>query len=71
MSPEEKRDLQYRARRAIKAPVPESVRNGNARTAADYKQCAAVVGAYLRTGAQADRARLHVLRLEGMQGLLP
>lgn len=71
MSPEDKRDLQYRARRAIAAPVPKSVLQGNARTAADYKQCASVVGAYLRTGHQADRARLHVLRLEGMQGLLP
>lgn len=71
MSPEEKRDLQYRARRAISAPVPQSVLRGNARTAADYKTCAAVVGAYLRTGHQVERARLHVLRLEGMQGLQP
>lgn len=71
MSPEDKRDLQYRARRAISAPVPQSVRNGNARKAADYKDCCAVVGAYLRTGHQVERARLHVLRLEGMQGLLP
>ena len=71
MSPEEKRDLQCRAKRAVSAPVPQSIRNGNARAAADYKQCAAVVGTYLRTGHQAERARLHVLRLEGMQGLLP
>ena len=71
MSPEEKRDLQYRAKRAVLAPVPQSIRNGTARTAADYKQCAAVVGTYLRTGHQVERARLHVLRLEGMQGLLP
>lgn len=71
MSPEEERDLQCRARRAISAPVPKSVLNGNARSAADYKHCASVVGAYLRTGHQGARARLHVLRLEGMQGLLP
>ncbi|MFI8616124.1 hypothetical protein ACIGHN_11505 [Acidovorax sp. NPDC077693] len=71
MSPETKRDLQYRCRRAIAAPVPKSVLEGGASRAADYKHCAAVVGAYLRTGHQADRARLHVLRLEGMQGLLP
>lgn len=71
MSPEEKRGLQYRAKRAVSAPVPQSIRNGNTRAAADYRQCAAVVGAYLRTGRQAERARLHVLRLEGMQGLLP
>ena len=71
MSPEEKRELQNRARRAISAPVPEPVRNGSARIAADYKDCCAVVGAYLRTGHQGERARLHVLRLEGMQGLLP
>ena len=71
MSPEEKRDLQYRAKRAISAPVPKSILSGSARSAADYKNCAQVVGAYLRTGHQGDRARLHVLRLEGMQGLLP
>jgi len=71
MSPEEKRDLQYRARRAIAAPIPAAVRDGAASTSADYKRCAQVVAAYLRTGSQADRARVHVLRLEGMQGLLP
>ena len=71
MSPEEKRDLQYRAKRAVSAPVPQSIRNGNARAAADYKQCVAVVVTYLRTGHQVERARLHVLRLEGIQGLLP
>ena len=71
MSPEEKRDLQYRAKRAVSVLVPQSIRNGNTRTAADYKQCAAVVGTYLRTGRQAERARIHVLLLEGMQGLLP
>lgn len=71
MSPEEKRDLQYRARRAIAAPIPARIRDGSARVADDYKYCAQVVSAYLRTGAKADRARLHVLRLEGMQGLLP
>ncbi|MFT4241449.1 MAG: hypothetical protein QM569_04110 [Acidovorax sp.] len=71
MSPEEKRELQYRARRAIAAPVPDRIRNGSARAADDYKRCAQVVSAYLRSGNQADRARLHVLRLESMQGLLP
>jgi len=71
MSPEEKRDFQCRARRAISAPVPKSILSGSARSAADYKNCVQVVGAYLRTGRQGDRARLHVLRLEGMQGLLP
>ena len=34
MSPEEKRDLQYRAKRAISAPVPKSVLEGSARQAA-------------------------------------
>lgn len=69
MSPEEKRDLQYRARRAISTPVPKSVLEGNARQAADYKACVTAVVAYLRTGHQIERARLYVLRLEGMQGL--
>lgn len=71
MSPEEKRDLQCRAKRAISALVPKSILSGNARAAVDYKNCAQVVVAYLRTGQQGERARLHVLRLEGMQGLLP
>lgn len=70
MSPEEKRDLRYRARRAIAAPVPKSVLEGGAGQAAQYKQCAAVAGAFARTGALAERARLHILRLEGMQGVL-
>lgn len=69
MSPEEKRDFQYRAKRAIAAPVPKSVLEGSARQAADYKACAAAVVAFLRTGHQLERARLYVLRLEGMQGL--
>lgn len=71
MSPEEKRDFQCRARRAISAPVPKSILSGSARSAADYKNCVQVVGAFLRNGRQAERARLYVLRLEGMQGLLP
>lgn len=70
MSPEEKRDLRYRARRAISAPVPKSVLEGGTRQAAQYRQCAAVAGAFARTGDNADRARLSILRLEGMQGVL-
>ena len=70
MTSEEKRDFQYRAKRAIAAPVPKSVLEGSARQAADYKDCCASVSAYLRTGHQIERARLYVLRLEGMQGLL-
>lgn len=71
MSPEAKRDLQYRCRRAITAPVPAHIREGSARAAADYKAAAQVCAAYLRDGKTPDRARLHVLRLEGAQGLLP
>lgn len=69
MTPEEKRDFQYRAKRAIAAPVPKSVLEGSVRQASDYKACATAVVAYLRTGHQIERARLYVLRLEGMQGL--
>lgn len=71
MSPEEKRDLQQRAKRAISAPVPLSIAGGSADVSREYKDCAAVVAAFLRTGHQGERARLRVLRLEGMQGLLP
>lgn len=70
MSPEEKRDLRYRARRAIAAPVPKSVLQGTARQSSQYKQCAAAAAAFARTGDNADRARLSILRLEGMQGVL-
>lgn len=69
MSPEEKRDLQYRAVRALNAPVPRSVLIGSARQAAGYKSCAAVVASCLRSGRQSDRLLVSVLRLEGMQGL--
>lgn len=71
MSPEEKRDLQYRCRRALSAPVPARVRDGNARSASDYKDAASRCALYLRTGKDAERVRLYVLRLEGAQGLLP
>ena len=71
MSPEAKRDLQYRCRRAIAAPVPAAVRDGSARAAADYKDAAQRCAAYLRTGKDADRTRLYLLRLEGAQGLQP
>lgn len=71
MTLEEKRDLLYRCRRALAAPVPASVRDGNVRSAADYKAAAQACAAYLRDGKAPDRARLHVLRLEGAQGLLP
>lgn len=70
MSPEEKRDLAYRCRRALAAPVPPAVRDGCARAAADYKTAAQACAAYLRDGRTPDRARLHVLRLEGAQGVL-
>lgn len=70
MSPEEKRDLQYRCRRALAAPVPAEVRDGCARAAADYKTAAHACAAYLRDGKTPDRVRLHVLRLEGAQGVL-
>lgn len=70
MTADEKRDLQQRAKRAISAPVPSSIAGGTADASRAYKDCAAVVAAFLRTGHQADRARLHLLRLEGMQGLL-
>ena len=71
MSPEDKRDLSYRCRRALAAPVPARIRDGNSRAAADYKEAAQHCAAYLRTGRDAERVRLHVLRLEGAQGLLP
>jgi len=70
MSPEDKRDLQCRCRRAIAAPVPERIRNGSMRAAEDYKAAAQHCAAFLRTGRDAERVRLHVLRLEGAQGLL-
>lgn len=70
MSPEEKRDLRYRARRAIAAPVPKSILQGSPRQSAQYKQCAAAAAAFARTGDNADRALLSILRLEGMQGVL-
>ena len=70
MSPQEKQDLRYRARRAVMAPVPKSVLTGSAQQARQCKLCASIAAAFARTGDQAERARTHVLRLEGMQGVL-
>lgn len=71
MTPETLRDLEYRARRALAAPVPPEIINGNASRAHDYRHCAQVVATYLRRGGQAKRVTVHVMRLEAMQGLLP
>ena len=70
MAPDEKRDLLYRCRRAISAPVPESVRSGGWGVGAQYLQAAQVCSLYVRTGRQADRAYIHLLRLEAAQGLV-
>lgn len=71
MSPEAIRDLPYRARRAISAPVPKSIVDGSKVAAAEYKACAAAVSTYLCTGRQPERARARVERLERMQGIAP
>ncbi len=69
MSPEEIRDLPYRARRAISAPVPQSVLDGSKAAIAEYKACAAACSTFLRTGHQPERARARVKVLERMQGV--
>lgn len=71
MSPEEVRDLPYRCRRAISAPVPKSIVDGSKGAADVYKRLAAGVSTYLRTGHQPERARARVERLERMQGIEP
>ena len=63
--------LKYRAQRVIARPIPASICQGSADQARAYKECAAKVAGYLRTGLDAKRAATSVARLECMQGVAP
>lgn len=66
----EKLEWKRRARVAINAPIPPGVRAGSADRAAQYRNDAAICSAFVRRGAQPDRAKVACLRLEGQQGRL-
>lgn len=67
MNAADKLDLKLRARYVLRAPLPGSVRDGGSVAAADYRNLAGVVSAFIERGVQADRAKLALLRIEGMQ----
>ncbi|PYE76041.1 hypothetical protein, partial [Xylophilus ampelinus] len=67
MTPAEKLALKVRARALLSAPVPDSVRIGSAVRAAQYRDDAAVIAAYVLRGVNAEKALLAVLRMEGYQ----
>ncbi|MGJ7526551.1 hypothetical protein [Variovorax sp. GB1P17] len=70
MTVAEKLEWKRRARMAICAPVPPSIRDGSANASSQYRDDAAVCAAFVRRGVQPDRAKVACLRLEGVQGLL-
>lgn len=67
MTADEQRDLRRRAQAVLHAPIPSSIRNGSANAAAEFKDACAVVQAFVQRGTQQERAKLAVLRLEGVQ----
>lgn len=69
MDATEKFDLKRRAYYVLKAPLPASVRIGGAVAASTYRDLAGVVSAFVRRGVQADRAKLALMRIEGMQSV--
>lgn len=70
MTAAEKLEWKRRARVAITAPVPSSVRDGSADRSCQYRDDAAICAAFVRRGVQPDRAKVACLRLEGQQGRL-
>lgn len=61
-------ELRRRAQAAVRAPIPNVVRQGSANVAADYKHAAGICSTYLRRGTvQLQRVRTAVARLEAMQ----
>lgn len=70
MTVEEQRDLRRRAKAVLHAPIPSSIRNGSANAAAEFKDSCAVVQAFMHRGTQQEKAKLAILRLEGVQGRL-
>lgn len=67
MNAADKLDLRRRAHYVLRAPIPAVVRQGDARAAAEYRGLAGVVSAFVERGWNADRAKLALARLEGMQ----
>ena len=68
MNASEKLELKRRAHYVLHGSIPECVRLGDASAAADYRDMAAVVSTFVRRGTDAEKAKLAVLRLEGMRG---
>lgn len=63
----EKLEWKRRAHVAITAPIPARIRNGSAVASAQYRDDAAICAAFARRGVQPERARVAILRLEGVQ----
>ena len=70
MTADEQRDLRRRAKAVLHAPIPSSIRNGSANAAAEFKDSCAVVQVFMHRGTQQEKAKLAILRLEGVQGRL-
>lgn len=64
-----RQELRIRAQVAVKKPIPQSVREGGAQLAREFKAVHAEVSSYATTGRYAARAVAALYRLEGMQGV--
>jgi len=63
-----RQELRIRAQAAVKKPIPQCVRDGDARLAREFKSVHAEVSSYAKTGRYAARAVAALYRLEGFQG---
>ena len=68
MTEEQKRDLKRRAQALMSGPLPALATSGTALQGHLYREDAATVAAYVRRGVGAEKARLAVLRMEGLRG---
>lgn len=60
-------ELKRRGFRAITAPIPQAIRHGTATAAVSYREKAAIIGAFIRTGAGRPAAEKACQDLETLQ----
>lgn len=62
--------LRQRAAAAVRRPVPVAVRSGSIERVRTYRECAAVVGYFARTGRGMGDAVMALYELEALQGVV-
>jgi len=68
MQASERLALRHRAVTLLSGSIPASVAQGGVSQVAEFKRMCSVLARFARTSSDADRAKLFVLRIEGMKG---